>query len=119
MIRRLHRSTRTDTLCPYTTLFQSPDSDDYFASRARQLTGRGVGLVLGGGGARGFAHIGLLQALHDLRIPIDVVGGSSMGAFFGALMSSGHSLPEIRRLARETFVDHNYLNDYEIGRAHV
>src|SRR3546814_4986276 len=78
MIRRLHRSTRTDTLCPYTTLFQSPDSDDDFASLARQLTGRGVGLVLGGGGARGFAHIGLLQALHDLRIPIDVVGGSSM-----------------------------------------
>src|SRR3546814_17102732 len=77
---------------------------------------RGVGLVLGGGGARGFAHIGLLQALHDLRIPIDVVGGSSMGAFFGALMSFGHSLPEIRRLARETFVDHNYLNDYVLPK---
>lgn len=85
---------------------------DDFASLARQLTGRGVGLVLGGGGARGFAHLGLLQALRDLRIPIDVVGGSSMGAFFGALLSSGHSLAEIHRIARETFVDHNYLNDY-------
>lgn len=87
------------------------DAED-FASLARQLTGRGVGLVLGGGGARGFAHIGLLQALRDLRIPVDVVGGSSMGAFFGALLSAGHTLPEIRSVARETFVDHNYLNDY-------
>ncbi|NGY05653.1 patatin-like phospholipase family protein [Solimonas terrae] len=89
-----------------------PKHPDDYASVARQLTGRGVGLVLGGGGARGFAHIGLLHALRDLRIPIDVVGGSSMGAFFGALLSSGHGIEDIRRIARDTFVEHNYLNDY-------
>ncbi|HET8882002.1 MAG TPA: patatin-like phospholipase family protein, partial [Solimonas sp.] len=92
--------------------FVRPDHDDDVARLARQLTGRGVGLVLGGGGARGFAHLGLLHALHDLRIPVDVVGGSSMGAFFGALLSTGHDLDDIRRIARDTFVDHNYLNDY-------
>lgn len=78
----------------------------------RSLTGRGVGLVLGGGGARGFAHIGLLRALAELRIPVDIAGGSSMGAFFAALVGAGHTHHEILHIARETFVTHNYLNDY-------
>jgi NTE family protein len=92
--------------------FVRPERDEDFASLARQLTGRGIGLVLGGGGARGFAHIGLLQALQDLRIPVDLVGGSSMGAYFAALLACEESLDDIRRIARETFVAHNYLNDY-------
>ncbi len=83
-----------------------------FASLARQLTGRGVGLVLGGGGARGFAHIGLLRALRELQIPVDVVGGSSMGAFFSALLACGYDYHEILHIARETFVRNNHLNDY-------
>lgn len=82
------------------------------ASLARSLTGRGVGLVLGGGGARGFAHIGLLRAMAELKIPVDVAGGSSMGAFFAALVGAGYSHHEILHIARETFVTHNYLNDY-------
>ncbi|ELA41934.1 uncharacterized protein VICG_00951 [Vittaforma corneae ATCC 50505] len=52
---------------------------------ARYLTGERFGLVLGGGGARGYAHIGVIQALEEENIPIDVVGGTSMGAFVGAL----------------------------------
>ncbi|NKF20785.1 cyclic nucleotide-binding and patatin-like phospholipase domain-containing protein [Solimonas marina] len=92
--------------------FVRADREEDFASLARQLTGRGVGLVLGGGGARGFAHVGLLQALRDLRIPVDVVGGSSMGAYFAALLACEESIDNIRRIARETFVAHNYLNDY-------
>ncbi|HEY1076563.1 MAG TPA: patatin-like phospholipase family protein [Fontimonas sp.] len=85
---------------------------DDFVSMARQLTGRGVGLVLGGGGARGFAHIGLMRALRELGIPVDVVGGSSMGAFFSALVACGYDHDEMLHIARETFVSRNLLNDY-------
>ncbi|KAF9111573.1 phosphatidylcholine and lysophosphatidylcholine phospholipase [Mortierella sp. AM989] len=56
-----------------------------FARLARRLTGRTVGLVLGGGGARGIAHIGVIRALEEAGIPIDIVGGTSMGAFIGGL----------------------------------
>jgi NTE family protein/lysophospholipid hydrolase len=55
-----------------------------FDRLARLLTGRAVGLVLGGGFARGLAHVGVLQALRELEIPIDVIGGSSMGAMIAA-----------------------------------
>lgn len=92
--------------------FVRRDHTGDFASLARQLTGRGVGLVLGGGGARGFAHIGLIRALHELNIPVDVVGGTSMGAFFSALVACGYDHNEIMHLARETFVRTNQLNDY-------
>ncbi|KAI5181921.1 lysophospholipid hydrolase [Nematocida sp. AWRm80] len=51
----------------------------------RTLKGTNVGLVLGGGGARGIAHIGIIQALEEAGIPIDAIGGTSMGAFVGAL----------------------------------
>ncbi|MGH8444698.1 MAG: patatin-like phospholipase family protein [Solimonas sp.] len=89
-----------------------PDREADFASLARQLSGRGVGVVLGGGGARGFAHIGLLRALNELGIPVDVAGGSSMGAFLAALQACGRSVDDIQHIARDTFVTHNYLNDY-------
>jgi len=82
------------------------------ASLARQLIGRGIGLVLGGGGARGFAHIGLLRAMRELDIPVDATGGSSMGAFFAALAACGYDHHEMLHIARETYVNNNYLNDY-------
>ncbi|KAF9282674.1 phosphatidylcholine and lysophosphatidylcholine phospholipase [Mortierella alpina] len=56
-----------------------------FARLARRLTGRTVGLVLGGGGARGISHIGVIRALEEAGIPVDIVGGTSMGAFIGGL----------------------------------
>ena len=83
---------------------------------ARSLIGQGVGFVLGGGGARGFAHLGLLRAARDLAIPIDLVGGTSMGAFIGALYAQGRSLDEITNLVRETFLLRNFLNDYMLPR---
>ncbi len=55
-----------------------------FGRVARFLTKKAVGLVLGGGGARGFAHIGVLRALQQLNIPIDLIGGNSMGALIAA-----------------------------------
>ena len=56
-----------------------------FARLARRLCGASIGLVLGGGGARGCAHIGVLRALEELGIPIDIVGGTSFGSFVGGL----------------------------------
>lgn len=51
---------------------------------ARLLSGRGCGLVLGGGGPRGFAHLGVMRALDEAGVPVDAVGGTSIGAVMGA-----------------------------------
>ncbi|QIW95113.1 hypothetical protein AMS68_000631 [Peltaster fructicola] len=56
-----------------------------FHRLARILCGKSVGLVLGGGGARGIAHVGIIRALEEAGIPIDLVGGTSIGSFIGAL----------------------------------
>ena len=90
------------------------DSD--VASLARQLTGRGLGVVLGGGGARGFAHLGLMRALGEQRIPIDHIGGTSMGAFISALHASGFDGQQMMQITRDTFVSRNLLNDYMLPR---
>jgi NTE family protein len=59
-----------------------------------------IGLVLSGGGARGLAHIGALRVLEELRVPIDAVAGTSMGAVIGGLYASGLRAAEIERLMR-------------------
>ena len=55
------------------------------ARLARMVTGAGCGLVLGGGGARGLAHLGVIRAIEEAGVPIDVVGGTSIGAVMAAL----------------------------------
>ncbi|MBO7225357.1 MAG: patatin-like phospholipase family protein, partial [Bacteroidales bacterium] len=57
-----------------------------------------VGVVLGGGGARGLAHLGVLRALEEANIPIDYICGTSMGAIVGGLYAAGYSLDEISNL---------------------
>ena len=61
----------------------------------RFITDKAVGLVLGGGGARGLAHIGVLKALHESNIPIDMVCGNSMGALIGAQYVNGTDIDEL------------------------
>ena len=56
-----------------------------FHRLARRLCGKSVGLVLGGGGARGWSQVGVIRALEEAGIPIDIIGGTSIGAFIGAL----------------------------------
>ncbi|BGP15400.1 phosphatidylcholine and lysophosphatidylcholine phospholipase [Rhodosporidiobolus nylandii] len=56
-----------------------------FARLARRLCGKSIGVVLGGGGARGISHIGALRALTDRNIPVDMIGGTSIGSFIGGL----------------------------------
>ncbi len=57
------------------------DSTADFGRLARYITGRAVGLVLGGGAARGFGHVGVIRAIREAGIPIDMVGGTSAGSF--------------------------------------
>lgn len=72
----------------------------------RHVSGRSVGLVLGGGGARGLAHIGVLRALADLDIPVDSVGGSSMGAIIGGQHAMGWSWEHMFEHNRKAWADH-------------
>lgn len=61
-----------------------PHSND-FARLARRLCGKSIGVVLGGGGARGISHLGMLQAMEEFQIPVDAIGGCSIGAMVGGL----------------------------------
>ena len=61
-----------------------------------------IALVLSGGGARAFAHIGVLRALHDLRVPVDLVVGTSMGSVVGGAYAAGASIADLERMARQT-----------------
>ncbi|MES2297083.1 MAG: patatin-like phospholipase family protein [Pseudomonadota bacterium] len=61
-----------------------------------------VALVLSGGGARGFAHIGVLRVLHELHVPVDIVVGTSMGSVVGGAFAAGASVSELEKMARET-----------------
>lgn len=63
---------------------ETPFKSD-FHRLARRLCGKAIGLVLGGGGARGLAHVGIIRAMEDSGIPIDVVAGTSIGALIGGL----------------------------------
>lgn len=60
-----------------------------------------VGLVLSGGGAKGFAYIGLFKVLKEVNMPIDYIGGSSMGAITAALLSAGYSPETMEKIIRE------------------
>jgi NTE family protein len=59
-----------------------------------------VGLVLSGGGAKGYAYIGLLKVLHEINMPIDYIGGSSIGSIMGALYAIGYHPDSIEQIIR-------------------
>jgi len=62
-------------------------------------------LVLSGGGARGAAHIGVLKALEEYRVPIDCIAGTSMGALVGAAYATGFSVREMEKLVGDLSTD--------------
>jgi NTE family protein len=80
---------------------------------ARVVSGRAVGLVLSGGGARGFAHLGVMKALQEAGQSWDIVGGTSMGSAMGAYAGMDLPVDEAIRLAREAFRQ-NPTGDYNI-----
>lgn len=80
-----------------------------------------VGLVLSGGGARGFAHVGVLRVLEEQNIPIDYITGTSMGAIIGGFYAMGYSADEIEKMilsqdwekVLSDYVDRKYIPLYD------
>jgi NTE family protein/lysophospholipid hydrolase len=85
-----------------------------FARLARCLTGRAVGLALGGGGARGLAHLGVIRALLDLGVPIDRVAGASMGAIIGAAAAMEMPYAAELALGRKAFIEGRPHKEYTL-----
>ncbi|MDF3074443.1 MAG: cyclic nucleotide-binding protein [Alphaproteobacteria bacterium] len=81
---------------------------------ARLMTEQGIGVVFAGGGARGFAHIGVYRALTEAGLPIDRVGGASMGALIGAGVAAGFDWQQLREMFRTAFVSTNPLSDWTL-----
>lgn len=81
---------------------------------ARTIAGRSVGVVFSGGGARAYAHIGVVRAMRELGIPIDFAGGASMGAVVAGCVAMGWDDDEIDYRIRKGFVDTNPLGDWNI-----
>ncbi|OTA69419.1 lysophospholipase NTE1 [Hypoxylon sp. EC38] len=83
--------------------YYSPDAPykGDFQRLARRLCGKSIGLVLGGGGARGIAHIGIIKAMEEAGIPIDIVGGTSIGSFIGALYARHADIVPMFGLAKK------------------
>jgi len=90
------------------------DSDADAARLARVMAGRSVGIVLSGGGARAYSHIGAIRAIREKGIPIDFAGGASMGAVVAACVAMGWDDDEIERRIRKAFVESNPLGDYNL-----
>ena len=87
------------------------ESGSDFSRLARLISGNAVTLVLGGGGARGLAQVGAVRAIREAGIPIDAVGGTSIGAIVGALVAFGWSDAQILQSCRHAFVDDRPLDD--------
>jgi predicted acylesterase/phospholipase RssA len=89
------------------------EDERHFNRLARRLTGRALGLVLGGGGARGLAHIGVIRALEEAGIDIDLIGGTSIGGLVGGGYALGMDINAMMKLAqmfglKKHFVDYTF-----------
>jgi len=82
-----------------------------FSRLARRVTGRSTGIVFSGGGARGFAHVGAVRALEEMKIPVDLIGGTSMGALIGGAWAAGMAYEDIVNICR-TFASPRQILDY-------
>jgi NTE family protein len=87
---------------------------DDIARLARFLRGAANTLVLSAGGARGFAHLGVIRALREAHVPIDLIGGCSMGSIVGAAVALEWDDAEIKERLRNAFVNTNPINDYTL-----
>ncbi len=99
-----------DTFMP-SRLFRCADEGYVIDRIARVLTGKAVGVVLSGGGARAFAHVGAIRALRRANVPIDAICGTSMGAIIAAGVAAGWSDDELDTRLRRAFVESSPLDD--------
>ena len=82
------------------------------AAKSENVAGRPkVGLVLSGGGARGAAHIGVLKVLEELRVPIDLIVGTSMGSIVGAAYATGLSVEEMEKVIKTITTDRLFTDN--------
>ena len=80
---------------------QANSPRDHFARLARFLTENAIGHAFGGGGARGYAHIGLLKIFNERNFPIDMISGASMGAFVGSLQALNENQEFVEKTTKE------------------
>ncbi|KAI4816881.1 hypothetical protein KUCAC02_009181 [Chaenocephalus aceratus] len=86
----------------YLRVFEKPaDRHSDFSRLARVLTGNCIALILGGGGARGCSQVGVVRALCEAGIPVDLIGGTSIGSLMGAIYAEDKSHSRMRMRARE------------------
>uniref|UniRef100_A0AAQ4P9A9 lysophospholipase n=1 Tax=Gasterosteus aculeatus aculeatus TaxID=481459 RepID=A0AAQ4P9A9_GASAC len=86
----------------YQRVFEKPaDRHSDFSRLARVLTGNVIALILGGGGARGCSQVGIMRALCEAGIPVDLIGGTSIGSLMGALYAEDRSHSRMRMRAKE------------------
>ena len=90
------------------------DKKDDIARVARVVTGNALGLVLSGGAARGFAHLGIYRALLEHGVSIDWVGGTSIGSIFGAAIAADWSYEHAYKTSRYSFVKVKPFSDYTL-----
>ena len=76
-------------------------ADVYQCARSEVIDRPKIGLVLGGGGARGYAHVGVLKKLEEMRIPYDYIAGTSMGSIVGGFLATGMESEELAKVVRE------------------
>ncbi|MDH3402454.1 MAG: cyclic nucleotide-binding domain-containing protein [Acidobacteriota bacterium] len=81
------------------------------ARLARLFDGRALGLALGGGGARAFAHIGVLRALEEAGIEVDMIGGTSVGSFMAAMYAMGWTPEAMVEASRKGFLERRPFRD--------
>jgi EmrB/QacA subfamily drug resistance transporter len=93
-----------------------PELQRDLARSARRLTGNSVGIVLGGGGARALAHLGVIEELTGAGVVIDRVGAVSFGSFVGGLLAAGRTAAEIDAVCFEELVRRRPLGDYTLPR---
>jgi predicted acylesterase/phospholipase RssA/CRP-like cAMP-binding protein len=88
----------------------------HFGRLARRMRNCARGIVFSGGGARGYAHLGVHKLIEEQNVEIDYIGGSSMGGLLGAVMAMGHSYASIEELS-STFASKRALYDYTLPLA--
>ncbi|MGL6278701.1 MAG: patatin-like phospholipase family protein, partial [Gaiella sp.] len=110
--------TLLDAVAPRThhRLATTEPSDPGVGRLARRLVGRSLGVVLSGGGARGYAHIGVLDVLEEEGVVVDRYAGCSMGALIAAMAAAGWGAREIRDRCDEELVRRSPFNDYTLPR---
>ncbi len=111
MIRPANTAVWLDAIHPG-RWFQAVDGDQTDADRmGRVITGTAVGVVMSGGGARAYSHIGVLRALNEAGVPIDFVGGASMGAIIAAGPALGWTQEQLEQRIQKAFVKSDPLSD--------